>query len=379
MRVAFFTETFLPKVDGISTVLCLLFEHLARRGIESVVFTPRYGGLTQVADTQVVGVSGFRLPWYPELKLAFPVLAHYPQLARFRPDVTHIVNPVVVGIGGLWMSRWLGVPVLASFHIDIGGAAQYHRYLRATTPFFNWLARSVYLSADAVLAPSVLMQQRLNALGVPDVGVWGRGVDCERFDPRFKSVDMRNALSDGDPDALLLIYVGRLSPEKRLRDLRPLLEAVPGVRVALVGDGPDRAALQAYLHGLPVTFMGYLAGEALAAAYASADALVFPSAFEAFGLVVTEAMASGIAVVAARVGGVPAVIEEGVTGYTFAPGDIGGLINSVRALLAQRQRLPAMGAAARAFALTQAWDAKLDEVITHYQHLIDRQGNRPHR
>jgi glycosyltransferase involved in cell wall biosynthesis len=115
--------------------------------------------------------------------------------------------------------------------------------------------------------------------------------------------------------------------------------------------------------------MGYLQGEALYAAYASADIFVFPSALESFGLVVLEAMAAGLPVVAARVGGVMDVIEEGVTGYTFDPGNIGALIAGVRQIAQDRANIAAMGWAARAFAETQTWPAMMDEVIEHYARL----------
>ena len=113
-------------------------------------------------------------------------------------------------------------------------------------------------------------------------------------------------------------------------------------------------------------FAGYMTGETLSQAYASADVFVFPSQLETFGLAATEAMASGRPVVASRVGGIPDMVQEGVTGYTFAPGDVAALVEAVRCMMARRNDLPTMGRAARAFAETQTWPAMMDAVVDLY-------------
>jgi glycosyltransferase involved in cell wall biosynthesis len=200
--------------------------------------------------------------------------------------------------------------------------------------------------------------------------LWKRGVDAEKFNPRFRNAEMRHKLSDGNPSDTLLLYVGRLSNEKQLDHLKPVLEQVPNTRLALVGDGPAREDLQMLFAGLPVNFVGYLRGEALSQAYASADMFVFPSAMETFGLVVVEAMAAGLPVVASRVGGVRDVVTEGLNGFSYDSGDIPALVECVRRISADRARMAQMGLAARAFAETQSWDSMMDEVICHYHQLI---------
>ncbi|MBK8024150.1 MAG: glycosyltransferase [Chloroflexi bacterium] len=177
-------------------------------------------------------------------------------------------------------------------------------------------------------------------------------------------------MTDGHPDETLLLYVGRISSEKQIDHLRPVLESVPGTRLAIIGDGPARADMEAYFAGTPTKFMGYMKGEPLSQAYASADAFVFPSSMETFGLVVVEAMAAGLPVVASRVGGIPDVVHIGETGYTFDVGDIDGLIDGVRRTVSSRERIAEMGRSARAFAETQSWDAMMDEVIALYADLI---------
>jgi glycosyltransferase involved in cell wall biosynthesis len=368
MRVALFTETFLPKIDGIVTVICLLLDHLEKRGIEAVVVAPQMG-VERYNSARVIGVPGVTLPLYPELKVGPPTLSTYNQLKAFDPDVAHFIHPALIGGVGLLMAKRLGLPTVASFHLDLSRLV-HHFNIGFIEPFTNWFTRTVFNQADATLAPSRLIQRDMLRLGVREVGLWKRGVDAERFNPAFRDADMRTRLSDGHPDEVVLLYVGRLSTEKQIDHLKPVLEQLPGVRLAIVGDGPARADLQARFAGTPTTFMGYMKGEALSQAYASADVFVFPSALETFGLVVVEAMAAGLPVVASRVGGVADVVDEGRTGYTFEVGDIRALVDGVRQVTADRARMTFMGQTARSFAETQSWPAMMDEVVDLYAQLI---------
>lgn len=378
MRVALFTETFLPKVDGIVTVVCLLLDHLAKRGVESVIVAPKLGKIKveSYADTRVLSVPGVTLPIYPELKIGPPGWTTYSELKAFKPDIAHFIHPVLIGTTGMLMAKRMGIPTLASFHLDLARMAHHFR-LGLFEPVVNKFTKIVFNAADYSLAPSKMIQREMLALGVRDVGLWGRGVDAEKFNPRYYSDAMRHALSDGHPDDAILLYVGRLSSEKQIDHIRPVLENVPGTRLAIVGDGPARESLEAHFAGTNTKFMGYMTGEPLSQAYASADVFVFPSALETFGLVVTEAMAAGLPVVASRVGGIPDVVDIGRTGYTFDVGDTRTMIDGVRQITLDRSRIREMGISARAFAETQTWPAMMDEVIGHYARLIaENKGER---
>lgn len=376
MRVAVFTETFLPKMDGIVRVVCLLLDHLHAQGIETRIFSPRLGEerVTDYNGAKVVTVSGVPIPWYPELRITPPSLTVYRELEAFQPDVAHFFHPVTVGLPGLLIAKSKGIPALTSFHLDLARMALHHSFgpfsLSFLQPMTDYLTKTVFNWSDYSLAPSRAIQQEMLRLGIRDVGLWKRGVDAQRFNPAFYSDAMRQRMSDGSPDEVLLLYVGRLSKEKHVHKIRPLLDRVPNARLALVGDGPYRAELEQIFAGTKTTFMGYLRGEELSQAYASADIFVFPSALETFGLVVTEAMAAGLPVVASRVGGIPDVVAEGETGYTFEIGDVEGLIAGVQQIARSRERITQMGRAARTYAETQTWGHMMDEVIQHYERLI---------
>jgi glycosyltransferase involved in cell wall biosynthesis len=370
MRVALFTETFLPKVDGIVSVLVLLMDHLIQRDIEFMVVAPKLSDeLRDYRGNPVVGVPGVRFPLYPELKFGPPNFRTYREVRDFQPDIAHFIHPTLVGTGGLMMAKHLGIPTLASFHLDL--ATMMHFFgVGFLEPLVWWYTRTNFNAADYALAPSRLVQEDMLAHGVRNVGLWRRGVNAAQFHPCYASAEMRVRLSDGHPDDAILLYVGRLSSEKQIDTVRPVLQQVPGTRLALVGDGPARQDLGEHFAGTPTKFMGYLRGEELWSAFASADIFVFPSALETFGLVLIEAMAAGLPVVTSRVGGVDDMVQSGVNGYVFNVGDARGMINGVRAILSDPSKRRVMGRNARTFAETQSWPAMMDELITCYDDLI---------
>lgn len=369
MRIVLFTDTFLPKVDGIVTVIRLLLEHLQARGHTVMVVCPDLGPVDEYAGAQVVRVPGIPFWAYPGLKLSWPGYLTYRKVRTFKPDVGHFIHAGFTGGSGMFMMLAMNTPRVVSFHIDYERLAPQFGFAWAW-PAGAWLGRVMFNRADLLIAPAAHMVGRIREQGVrPPIVVWGRGVDTTRFHPRCRSAAMRTRLG-GDDTSTLLLYVGRLSEEKRLRDLRAVLESTPDVRLALVGDGPERADLEAYFRGCPVTFTGALHGDDLSAAYASSDIFVFPSRMETYGLVVAEAMASGLPVVAARVGGVPEMVESGVTGFTFDTGDIAALVTAVRALVGDAAVRARMAAAARVWAEANIWDDKMDRVIQFYEQAI---------
>jgi glycosyltransferase involved in cell wall biosynthesis len=197
-----------------------------------------------------------------------------------------------------------------------------------------------------------------------------------RFNPQFRSSTWRERLSDGNPEAPLLIYVGRLATEKRVDWLRPVLEALPGVRLAVVGDGPVRAELETLFAGTPTVFTGYLRGADLAHAYASADLFAFTSANETFGNVVLEAMASGLPVVVPCAGGPVDIVTPNVTGLLFDPGNQTEFVRAVKQIVSQPDALRQMGKAARAYAESQSWEAINDDLLEKYATLTGKASPR---
>jgi glycosyltransferase involved in cell wall biosynthesis len=372
MRIALFTETFLPKVDGIVTRLRHTVDHLQRMGNQVLIFAPD-GGLTEYKGAKIYGVSGFPLPLYPELKMALPRPAIGDALAQFCPDVIHIVNPAVLGLAGLFYSKTMNIPLIASYHTHLPEYLQ-HYGLGMLEGLLWELLKAGHNQAQINLCTSTAMTQTLTEHGIERVQLWQRGVDTETFRPELASRAMRDRLTQGHPDAPLLLYVGRLSAEKEIERIKPVLAAIPQARLALVGDGPNRAALEQHFAGTPTHFVGYLGGEELGAAFASADAFVFPSRTETLGLVLLEAMAAGCPVVAARSGGIPDIVENGVNGYLFDPLDEQGAIVATQHLLANPAERELLRQNARQEAERWSWAAATRQLQTYYRQVIAAQS-----
>jgi glycosyltransferase involved in cell wall biosynthesis len=330
-KVAIFTETFLPKIDGIVTRLKYTVENLVLLGDEVMVFSPD-GGIREYCGAKIYGVSGFPLPLYPELKLALPRPSIGYALEQFQPDIVHVVNPAVLGLAGLYYAKAMKLPLLASYHTHL---PQYlHHYGLGFLESTMWeLLKTAHNKAELNLCTSNAMVEQLSSHGIERVNLWQRGVDTNRFHPRFQSTAMRSRLSQGHEDDTLMLYVGRLSAEKEITQILPILEAVPNSRLALVGDGPYRQELERIFAGTATNFVGYLQGEELASAFASSDVFLFPSRTETLGLVLLEAMAAGCPVVAARSGGIPDIVTDGINGYLFEPEDPNGLLHATQRLL----------------------------------------------
>jgi glycosyltransferase involved in cell wall biosynthesis len=375
LRVALYTEVFLPKIDGIVRIMCLTLEHLRRIGAEAIVFAAG-DHVESYAGYPVVSIRGMPFPLYPELTMAIPGKRHRQQLAQFDPDLVHVLNPAFTGTRGIHHARALDKPVIASFHTNVMAGAKFYGLGFLEAPLWQ-IHRLIYQQADHVLATSRHMVQELEAHGFGGVGLWRRGVHAGQFAPAFRSDQMRARISSGNSDQTILLYVGRLAAEKRIEAIRDILDAVPGTHLALVGDGPHRPKLEAHFAGRSVSFNGYMSGEDLSAAYASADIFVFPaSPFETFGLVAAEAMASGLAVVSSRVGGMPEIITHGESGYLFPWDDSDAMIAHVRDLVEHPHRRVQIGQAARQAIAPLTWTAIMDELFTTYEDVISAHQTR---
>lgn len=216
--------------------------------------------------------------------------------------------------------------------------------------------RWVHSRADLTLVTSPQMQQELKENGIPRVEVWRKGIDTERFHPDFKSQDMRVKMTDGNPNDFLMVYVGRLGAEKRLKDIKAMMKKMPNARLCIVGKGPQEEELKEHFKGTKTVFTGQLSGDELSSAFASADVFVMPSDSETLGFVVLESMASGVPVVGAKAGGIPDLIDNEKTGFLVEPGDTDGFVARLKQLQDAKYRTK-MGKASRAEAERWGWEA----------------------
>ncbi len=375
MKIAFFTETFLPKVDGIVTRLTKTVQQLVLAGDEVLIFCPE-GAPDGYMGARVVGVPAMPLPLYPELKLALPRPAVSEALDRFGPDLVHVVNPAVLGLGGIWLAKSRGLPLVASYHTHLPKYLE-HYGMGMLEPLLWELLKAAHNQAQLNLCTSTAMVEELAARGIQHTALWQRGVDTDLFRPELASGAMRERLHGGHDDTgNLLLYIGRLSAEKQIERIRPVLEAMPQARLALVGDGPHRQQLERHFDGTATTFVGYLAGQELASAYASGDAFLFPSSTETLGLVLLEAMAAGCPVVGANRGGIPDIVSDGVNGCLYDPDQPASLTTAVQRLLGDPAARRQLRLAAREEAERWGWAGATAQLQGYYRQVL-QQGRFP--
>lgn len=226
---------------------------------------------------------------------------------------------------------------------------------------FSWLAwtalRIVHNAADFSLTTSPQLCEEIIQNGFQRVGCWRKGIDGDVFNPIKRSAAMRSRLSEGHPEAPLLVCVGRLGPEKNLKFFTELMRRIPEARLALVGDGPSREKLEKLLKDSRTHFAGLLKGEELSAAFASADVFVIPSVTETMGFVALESMASGVPVVGARAGGIPDMVKHKTTGYLFTPDSHDECEKYVRAIIENPAHRDKLALLARKEAMKWSWRA----------------------
>jgi phosphatidylinositol alpha 1,6-mannosyltransferase len=353
---------------------------LTRRGWECAVVAPRYPESAEAVwgeqpaggrPVEVVRAPSMPLPRYREVRLALPRPGSIQDLIkRFQPDLVHCATEFAIGRMGQIAAARAGLPLVSSYHTDFARYAVAYGMPWLRGAVTSYLGR-FHRRSRRVFTPSTISRRDLVRLEVDNVEVWGRGVDAELFHPGRRSQAMRAALGMGS--RFTFVHVGRLAPEKRadqiIHAFRLASESLPRgvIHLIMAGTGPCEAELRA---AAPpgVTFFGFLDRRSrLPDLYANCDAFVFASVTETLGLVVLEAMASGLPVVAAPAGGVRDHLRDGRNGLAYPEGDVGAMARAMVRLAEDwglTQRL-ARGARRTAEALT--WERELDRLDLSYR------------
>ncbi|HZP60075.1 MAG TPA: glycosyltransferase family 1 protein [Opitutaceae bacterium] len=364
MKLALVTETYPPEVNGVAMTLHRLVSGLAARGHEIEVVRPRQDGEARIPGRErQVGrvtewlVPGLPIPFYQTLKMGLPVWGALRRRWRAQPPgVVHVATEGPLGLAALRAARRLGLPVTSSFHTNFHHYGRHYglnRLRDAITAYLRWFHNATALT----MVPTDEIRAQLAAHGFARLAVMARGVDASLFSPARRRTELRASWGAG-PDDPVFIHVGRLAAEKNLGlavETFLLMQRIePRARCILVGDGPARAALQKMYPQFH--FAGMRRGEELAAHYASADVFIFPSTTETFGNVVTEAMASGLAVLAFDYAAARQHIVTGKNGLTVPLGEARAFTAAAADLLARRPAWPGLRTAARETALGITWE-----------------------
>ncbi|MDD2337813.1 MAG: glycosyltransferase [Geobacteraceae bacterium] len=376
-KIALFTDT-LHEINGVAITIRRLIDIARTRGIELTVITssPNPTGYENgVMNFRSVG--DFVLPEYPELKLHFPpVLEVIDYFEREEFTRIHVSTPGTVGLLALSIAKLMDFPIAGTYHTDI---PQYVRSLtsdemleRAAWGFMIWF----YGQMDEVMVPSASTRTQLIERGLPQEKTrpLPRWVDIEQFSPERRDPGFWDRYPCGE--GMKFLYVGRVSREKNLELLAEAFKAISGeivpAQLIIIGDGPFKSDLEEILKGHPVIFTGFLEGENLATAYASADVFVFPSTTDTFGNVVLEAQASGLPVIVSDGGGPKELMMDGITGLITRADSREDLVEAMRSLLLDPVRTAKTGKSARSFAeqgsvaMTDACGTILQPKVANY-------------
>jgi len=369
MRIAYFTDTFFPQINGVSNTLDKLDKYLSKKGIGHLFLAPYYPGTER--NSEYVNVKRFKsvsFPVYPECRLSIP---SYPNLCKiikgFNPDLIHLVTPFGIGLSGLRFAKENSIPLVSSFHTYFDTYLKYYKLeiLEETSwKFFRWFHEHCSIN----FVPSKDTLAKLSNHGIKNLELWSRGIDAEVFNPQYRDPSIR--LTYGAENKLMLLYVGRLAPEK---DLDVLLEVIRHVNAVhpgktcfvIAGDGPYAEEMHKY-HIDNVFYTGYLRGRELSALYASCDAFICPSSTETFGNVALEAMASGLPVIASDSGGLKDNVIHYHNGFLCTPRNVQSFVKVISYLLENRECLGTLSINARKYALTKTWDSVFDKLLSDY-------------
>lgn len=356
MRVALVAESFLPRVNGVSNSVIRVARELTSLGHQVTIVAADSYKSEYFENIPIARMKSVEIPGVHETDVSFASQESLQaELSAFRPDVVHLASPFVLGYRALRAARALGLPTVAIFQTDVAGFAQ-HYGLGILTNFADAVIRRIHQSVDLTLVPSTASHEYLAQLGVDNVAIWRRGVDTTMFNPSW-----REQLPSGDK--VRVGYLGRLAPEKNVSHLAALL-ADPTIEVVIIGDGPDRQALESKMPS--ANFLGHLQGDDLSRAVANLDVVVAPGERETFCQVIQEAMAAGVPVVAPNVGGPRDLVTHGVNGLLYSPADIPGMVSAVNQLVSNRDLRHQMQQAARKTVEARTWRAITEELVGHY-------------
>ena len=315
MRVAIVTESFLPKVNGVTNSVLRVLETIKQNEFEAIVIAP-----TAVSEKHL----GFNVYTANSISLLqFPVAMPGPSISKvledFAPDVIHVAAPFLLGAQAISWGQRNNVPTVAIYQTDVAGYLERYN-LAFAKPAMEKVLVSIHQNATLNLAPTKIAADYLKSLGLGGVRIWGRGVDLDLFNPGNANEPESIAFKKRHaPNGEKLIgFVGRLAAEKQVNRMAELF-GLAGVRFVVIGDGPERQKLEASFRDHPVHFTGTLTGLELAHAYAALDVFVHFGTEETFGQTIQEAQASGVPVIAPNVGGPSQLIKNGSTGLLVDP------------------------------------------------------------
>lgn len=369
LRVLFTSGNLIKNSDGVSRVIYKMIDQLQNHNVVIHCISqtePAPGDLPAPATK----VASFPIPFRKDYRMAWRVNGVLTKtIEEFKPDIIHIHTPDSLGIAAAKYGKKHNIPVVATHHTQF---IHYLKYYHAQwlAPFLFNSMKKMYSLCEVVLCPSRAIVEELTSKGVTNAVLLHHGVDADIFDPRHKSDAFKK--QHGLLGKTVLFFVGQLVWYKDLAVLAQAYTIIgeKDVVFTFAGQGPIKEQLATMMP--KAIFLGQLKSEELAIAYASSDIFVFPSTTETFGLVVLEAMASGIPAIGADASGINDIIQDGKTGFLTAPKNAPDFAKKIEILIHDVSLRKKMGTAARAYALTQSWDVVAQKLIDFYTSFLNK-------
>ncbi len=374
MKIALFSDTYSPQINGVTNTLEKLTKYYEDNNIECKIFAPKYDYDNINDNTERFYSIKFFL--YPECRVALPNIFRVSQaLSDFKPDIIHLMTEFNMGVTGLIYGKKNNIPTISNYTTNFSQYADYYNLEILKQPIWNYM-RWFHNQNNITLCPSNEIQKLINKNGIKNTNIFSRGVDIQKYNSEYRNNELRKKL--GIENKTTFLYVGRVSIEKDLDILCKsynLIKYKYREQVALIitGDGPYLEKCKE-IFPTDTIFTGFKKGKELAEIYASSDIFVCPSSTETFGNVILEAMASGIAVIGADQGGIKEIIEHKHNGLKFKSKDADSLficMNEVLENLNLRNHVISNGIK---FSQNRSWDKIIDGLIKIYYKILS-EGN----
>jgi len=369
-RVALFSGNYNCVVDGANRALNQLVAYLERRGVEVQIYAPTCKNPAFRPAGRLISVPSIPIPSRGEYRLAGPLSSKIKKHIRaFSPDLIHLSAPDLLGYSALKWAKSEELPVVASFHTRFDTYPRYYNMAWMEKHLVRYM-KHFYGLCDQVYSPSACITDFLGSLEIKDtVRPWGRGIDTDLFNPQKRDLAWRQSMGIAD-DEIVLLFVGRLVLEKGLGVYADIIDQLGETdtkakfKALIVGEGPEGEHLRKRLPA--AIFTGFLTGQNLARAYASADIFINPSITETFGNVTLEAMTSGVPVVCADASGARALVKNGEQGLMVQPTDINDYVQSILELAEDPKLRQKMSKTGHQSGLGLSWDSVLCGLYDHY-------------
>ena len=365
MKIAIFSDTYFPQINGVTNTLDKLIKYFEAKNIKYKVFVPQYYDDNEDDNTERFHSLKFFL--YPECRLALPNIFRISQsLAEFKPDIIHLMTEFNMGLVGMIYGKRHNIPTISNYTTNFSQYTEYYNLEFLKQPIWDYM-KWFHNQNSITLCPSNEAQKLLNRNDINNTSLFSRGIDSHRFNPEFRNDMLRKKL--GTENKITFLYVGRVAFEKDMDVLKEsynsIKEKYKNTALIITGDGPYLGKCKE-MFPEDTIYTGFKKGKELAEIYASSDIFVCPSSTETFGNVILEAMASGLAVIGADAGGIREIISHRQNGLKFSAKNSIELTCCMQELIENKNLKDYVKTKGLKFAQSRTWDKIIDNLFDIY-------------